>query len=83
MEAALDQAGTNAEQSKAAIRRLRRNRPASGSAAGDEGNDDVGGVAIEILAAPVVYRWWRVAVSCRQLHLTKRDTSVKGGGFQQ
>jgi hypothetical protein len=29
-------------------------RGGSASAAGDEGDDDVGGVAVEVLAAPVV-----------------------------
>ena len=46
----------------------------------DEGDDDVGGVAVEILASPVVDRGGSgVGVSCGELHVAQRDTGIEGG----
>ena len=44
--------------------------PLACSAAGDESDDDVGGVAVEVLSSPVVDRGgsW-VGVSCGELHV--------------
>jgi hypothetical protein len=51
-------------------RRERERPPAAGSAAGDEGDDDVGGVAVEVLAAPVVDRGGaRIGVTRCGLHV--------------
>ena len=50
------------------------------SAAGDEGHDDVGGVAVEVLAATVVDRGGsRVGVAGGELHVAERDAGVEGG----
>jgi hypothetical protein len=59
----------------AAEGRLGEQAPLSGgsiwSTAGDEGHDDVGRVAVEVLAAPVVDgRCPRVGVPRRDLHLS-------------
>ena len=62
-------------------RRLRR-RPSYAravSAAGDEGDHDVGSVAIEVLPAPVVdRRYSRVCVPGGQLHIPQRHAGVEG-----
>ena len=50
------------------------------SAAGDECDDDLGGVAIEVLAASVVDRGGaRVGVASGDLHVTQRDPGVECG----
>ncbi len=48
--------------------------------AGDEGGDDVGGVAVEVLAAVVVDRGgaW-VGVAGGDLHVAQRDSGVEAG----
>lgn len=49
-------------------------------AACDEGYDDVGGVPVEVLAAPVVHGGCpRVSVPSGHLHFSERDACVKGG----
>jgi hypothetical protein len=51
-----------------------------GSAAGHEGDHDVGGVAVEVLAAPVVdSRGSGVGVSGGDLDVSQRDPGVQGG----
>jgi hypothetical protein len=51
-----------------------------GSAAGHEGDDHVGGVAVEVLASPVVDgRGPGVGVTGADLDLAQRDAGVKGG----
>jgi hypothetical protein len=49
--------------------------------AGDEGGDDLGGVPVKGLAAPVVSHGgaW-ICVAGRFLHVAERDTGVEGGG---
>lgn len=48
------------------------------SAARDECDDDLSGVTVEVLPAPVVDRGRaRVGVACRDLHVTERDTGVE------
>lgn len=51
-----------------------------GSGAGDEGDDDVGGVAVEVLAAAVVDRGraW-VGVAGGELHVAQRYASIECG----
>jgi hypothetical protein len=51
-----------------------------GSAAGDESDDDVGGVAVEVLASPVVDgRGAGVGVTGGDLDVSQRDPGVEGG----
>ncbi len=46
----------------------------------DKGYDDVGGVAVEVLAAPVVDRGGtRIRMAGGDLHVAKWDTCVEGG----
>ncbi len=53
----------------------------SARSASYEGGDDVGGVPVEGLAAPVVaHRGARVGVAGRFLHITQWHTGVQGGG---
>jgi hypothetical protein len=50
------------------------------SAAGDEGDDDVGGVAVEVLSSPVVdgcSAW--VGVAGGDLDVSERDAGVESG----
>jgi hypothetical protein len=55
-------------------------RVGSGSTAGDEGDDDVCGVAVEVLAAPVIDgRSPGVGVTSGDLDVPERDASVEGG----
>ena len=55
-------------------------RGGSASAAGDEGDDDVGGVAVEVLAAPVVDRGGAgVGVAGGDLDVSQRHAGVEGG----
>jgi len=52
----------------------------SGSAAGDEGDHDVGGMAVEVLAPPVVDgRGSGVGVTGGDLDVSQRDAGVEGG----
>ncbi len=46
----------------------------------DEGHDDVGGVAVEVLAAPVVDGGGaRIGVARSDLHVPQRHSSIQGG----
>src|SRR5919106_1622499 len=50
-----------------------------GSAAGDEGDDDVRGVAVEVLASPVVDRRSAgIGMTGRDLHVPERDAGIEG-----
>ena len=50
-------------------------------AAGEEGGDDVAGVAVEVVAGSVVSGGGsRVGVSGRDLHVSQRHPGVEGGG---
>jgi len=54
------------------------------SATSDEGDHDVGGVAIEVLSSPVVdgcSAW--VGVAGGDLDVSERDAGVESGGFQR
>ena len=53
---------------------------AVGSAASDERYDNVGGVAVEVLASAVIDgRGARVGVAGGDLNIPERDTGVEGG----
>jgi hypothetical protein len=57
-----------------------RSAARASSAAGDEGDDDVGGVAVEVLSSPVVdgcSAW--VGVAGGDLDVSERDAGVQGG----
>lgn len=50
------------------------------SASGDQGDDDVGGMSVEVLSSSVVDRrgaW--VSVAGGDLHVSQRDADVEGG----
>jgi hypothetical protein len=55
----------------------------AGSAAGDEGGDDVVGVSVEVLASSVEDGGGSgIGVAGRDLHVPKRDASVEGGHYE-
>jgi hypothetical protein len=54
------------------------------SAAGDEGDNDVGGVAVEVLAAPVIDGGGSaVGVTGGDLNVSQRDAGIEGCGDRQ
>ena len=51
---------------------------AGGSASGDEGHHDVGGVAVEVLTAPVIHRGGaRISMPGSHLHLSERHSRIE------
>ncbi len=51
---------------------------AGGSASGDEGHHDVGGVAVEVLTAPVIHRGGaRISMPGSHLHLSERHSCIE------
>ncbi len=58
----------------------RLRRKAAGSAARYEGDDDVGGVTVEVLSASVVdRRRSRIGVAGGELHVSEGDAGIEGG----